>query len=212
VKTAIKALVVGVLIALAGISHSVQPHPTSATLQIHEQGHNQPKVLPKPAPVKAAPPKAVAPAVATPVSAIVDTYPAELANAPMDTIIDRFGMTNRECVGYTAWKVQQTFGNMPNWTTYVPNPAPDAFRWPQFAANSGVASGSTPKLHSVAVAQPGQYLAGVGTVGSVGHVMWVESVNGNGTVTVSDYNSDETGHFGVHTVSAYGLTYIYFGG
>jgi septal ring factor EnvC (AmiA/AmiB activator) len=42
-------------------------------------------------------------------------YPAKWANAPQDALIDSWGMYNRECVSYTAFKVWQSGRYMPYW-------------------------------------------------------------------------------------------------
>ena len=47
-------------------------------------------------------------------------------------------------------------------------------------------------------------------IGYYGHVMYVESVNGDGTITVSDYNFAWDGLYRHYTRSASGLTYVYF--
>ena len=47
-------------------------------------------------------------------------------------------------------------------------------------------------------------------IGAYGNVMYVESVNGDGTITVSDYNLQWDGLYRKYTRSAAGLTYIYF--
>ena len=47
-------------------------------------------------------------------------------------------------------------------------------------------------------------------IGYYGHVMYVEAVNGDGTITVSDYNFGWDGLYRYYTRSASGLTYVYF--
>jgi surface antigen len=127
-------------------------------------------------------------------------------------------MYNRESVSYAAWKVNETFGNMPtlwtgqcNITTSAPNGPPsvksypdgDAICWPHNAQNAGFTIGLTPKVHSVGITTIGQYA-------STGFSVWVEAVNGN-QVTVSSYNSDGSGTYNVQVVpAATFLTYIYF--
>ena len=126
-------------------------------------------------------------------------YPAIWANAEQDTIVDNWGLYNRECVSYTAWKVAST-------GRYVPHfgGAGNANQWPSTTARYGIASGSTPKAGSVAIWYVGAY----------GHAMYVEAVNGDGTITVSDYNNNMDGlgwgRYHYYTRSAAGLTYIYF--
>lgn len=124
-------------------------------------------------------------------------YPGYLAGAPQDSIVDPWGMYNRECVSYTAWKVQQRYGHMPYW-----GGRGNANQWPGAARAAGIPTGSTPRAGSVAVMSGGYY----------GHVAWVESVNGN-TIRVSQYNWGVRGEYSEMTVSASAFdTYIYFGG
>ena len=126
-------------------------------------------------------------------------YPAIWANAEQDTLVDNWGLYNRECVSYTAWKVAST-------GRYVPHfgGVGNANQWPSTTARYGIANGSTPKAGSVAIWYVGTY----------GHAMYVEAVNGDGTITVSDYNNNMDGlgwgRYHYYTRSAAGLTYIYF--
>lgn len=126
-------------------------------------------------------------------------YPAIWANAEQDTLVDNWGLYNRECVSYTAWKVAST-------GRYVPHfgGAGNANQWPSTTARYGIANGSTPKAGSVAIWYVGAY----------GHAMYVEAVNGDGTITVSDYNNNMDGlgwgRYHYYTRSAAGLIYIYF--
>ncbi len=122
-------------------------------------------------------------------------YPAYLDNAAQDSLIDPWGMYNRECVSYTAWKVYQTYGHMPYWGGHG-----NANQWPASAIADGIPTGNTPQVGSVAVSMSGYY----------GHVMWVEAVNPDGTVRVSQYNYDLAGHYSEMTISGSGLVYIYF--
>ena len=122
-------------------------------------------------------------------------YPGVWANAPLDAYVDPWGLFTRECVSYVAWKIHST-------GRYVPHfgGAGNANQWPSTAARHGISSGSTPKAGAAAVMNIGYY----------GHVMYVESVNGDGTITVSDYNFAWDGLYRNYTRSASGLTYIYF--
>lgn len=121
-------------------------------------------------------------------------YPAVWDNAAQDSMLDNWGMFNRECVSYTAWKVYQTYGYMPNWGGHG-----NANQWPDSARAAGIPTGSTPKAHSVAISMGGAY----------GHAMWVEGVSGN-TIHVSQYNYDLAGHYSEMSINGAGLTYIYF--
>ena len=125
-------------------------------------------------------------------------YPSKYADIPKDAVVDMWGMYNRECVSYTAWKVYQTFGYMPYW-----GGVGNANQWPGNAVRAGIPTGSTPKVNSVAVWNVGYY----------GHVMWVEAVNPDGSIWISQYNYDFNGHYSEMKISAAmaaSLTYIYF--
>ena len=122
-------------------------------------------------------------------------YPGYLDNAAQDSLIDPWGMFNRECVSYTAWKVQQYYGDMPYW-----GGSGNANQWPSDAQRYGIPTGSVPKVHSVAISMAGGY----------GHAMWVEAVNGN-QIYVSQYNFDLAGHYSEMSLNGSGLVYIYFG-
>jgi surface antigen/peptidoglycan hydrolase CwlO-like protein len=115
-------------------------------------------------------------------------------NVPGCSYSDSWGMCNRECVSYTAWMVYKTYGIN---TTGFGN----ANDWPGSAGRAGIATGSTPKVGSVAIYESGAF----------GHAMWVVGVNGD-QIHVYSYNDGYDGNFYDHWVNASGLTYIYFGG
>ncbi len=122
-------------------------------------------------------------------------YPGVWANAPLDAYVDPWGLYTRECVSYAAWKVASTGRFVPNFGGYG-----NANQWPATTAAYGIPHGTTPKVGSVAILDVGYY----------GHAMYVEAVNDDGTITVSDYNYAWDGLYRVHKWSASGLTYIYF--
>lgn len=121
-------------------------------------------------------------------------YPAYLANAPLDALVDPWGMYNRECVSYTAWKVHEKTGRMPYW-----GGRGNANQWPSSARSDGISTGNTPQVGSVAISMNGYY----------GHAMWVEAVNGN-MIYVSQYNYDLAGSYSEMWVNGSNFTYIYF--
>jgi surface antigen/peptidoglycan hydrolase CwlO-like protein len=112
---------------------------------------------------------------------------------------DALGYGCRQCVSYTAWKVGQRTGNFPSYWG-------NANQWPGSASAAGYSTGSTPRVNSVGVISAGAY----------GHVVWVEAVNGDGTVDVSQYNYYNAGgpgwgNYSKMRVSAATYdTYIYF--
>ncbi len=164
-----------------------------------------------------------------------NTYPAKW-DAPhgKDTLIDDWRMLNRECVSYTAWKVHESYlagktkRDMPIWggignawqwafsgwknsqghwrATEYSCPSHRNNRCFKHTANAiayGIHYGTTPKVGSVAIRN-----GGYGR--SFGHAMWVEKVNGDGTIIVSQYNIGRDGKFHVTKVSASGLRFLYF--
>ena len=122
-------------------------------------------------------------------------YPNYLYAAAQDSLVDPWGMFNRECVSYTAWKVYQNFGYMPNWGGHG-----NANQWPGSAQAAGIPIGSAPRVHAVAISMAGYY----------GHAMWVEDVYSNGYIRVSQMNYDLAGHYSEMTINGSGLVYIYF--
>ena len=121
-------------------------------------------------------------------------YPAKWDDAPQDSMLDSWGTYNRECVSYAAWKVYQTYGNMPYW-----GGVGNANQWVGDAQRAGIPTGSTPRVHSVAIWMHGYY----------GHAMWVEQVSGD-MIYVSQYNYDLHGHYSEMWVNGSQFTYIYF--
>ena len=135
---------------------------------------------------------------------IANDYPTVWADAQPDTIIDTWGMLNRESVSYTAWKVNETFGNMPTeWSDGVAGCYPSGFAkcWIADAQASGILTGMTPSVHSV----------GITTNGATGFSAWIESVSGT-NVTYSSYNCSDNYNFCTNTVprNYFNGGYIYF--
>ncbi len=112
---------------------------------------------------------------------------------------DPLGYGCRQCVSYTAYKVGA-------YTNKYPRYWGNANQWPGSARAAGYSTGSTPRVNSVGVISAGAY----------GHVVWIEAVNGDGTVDVSQYNYYNAGgpgwgNYSKMRVSAATYdTYIYF--
>ena len=122
-------------------------------------------------------------------------YPAVWCNSIQDSLVDNWGMYNRECVSYTAWKVASTGRYMPYW-----GGRGNANEWPSSARTDGIPTGSTPRAGAVAIMYVGYY----------GHAMYVEYVNANGTIHVSQFNWGVRGEYSEMDISPSGLTFIYF--
>ncbi len=117
------------------------------------------------------------------------------------------GTTYVPVQAYTAapYKGGSTAGNTYYWgqcTWYVknrradlPNMLGNGGSWVGNAAAQGYATGSAPRAGAVAEVP--------------GHVMYVESVNKNGTITVSEMNYQGVGVVSTRTISASSARYIY---
>ena len=75
-----------------------------------------------------------------------------------------------ECVSYAAWKVYSNYGVLANWG--------NANTWDDNARTAGYTINHTPEAGAVGQTDDGYY----------GHVFWVEHVNKDGSIVISDYN------------------------
>jgi surface antigen/peptidoglycan hydrolase CwlO-like protein len=124
-------------------------------------------------------------------------YPGVWCNAPQDSLIDTWGMYNRECVSYTAFKVAQSGRYMPYW-----GGRGNANQWPGDAQAAGIS------MSYGGGARPGD--VAISTAGAFGHAMYVESVSGS-TVNVSQYNAALDGRYSTRSgLSQAGLYFIHF--
>lgn len=105
-----------------------------------------------------------------------------------------------QCTSYAGYKVQE------RWNYYISNWG-NAYSWGNSAARAGFVVNDTPAPHTVAYSTAGEW----------GHVMWVESVNANGTINLTEYNnsaSSKTGYiadFGArYNVNPHTYRYIHF--
>lgn len=122
-------------------------------------------------------------------------YPGQWCNIQMDTVVDNWGMYNRECVSYTAFKVAASGRHMPYWGGIG-----NANQWDENAINAGIPTDYSPRAGDVAISNNGYY----------GHAMYVESVNGDGSINISQYNASWTGTYSTNTISPGGLVFIHF--
>lgn len=108
---------------------------------------------------------------------------------------DSWGMYNRQCVSYTAFKVSQSGRKMPFW-----GGKGNANRWPGNARAAGIPVDGNPRVGDVAISMAGYY----------GHAMYVEAVLGNGKILISQYNAGWDGRYSEAVISAGGLQFIHF--
>ncbi len=127
-------------------------------------------------------------------------YPNAWANAGQDTLVDNWGMYNRECVSYTAFKVHQDYlagkdsHDMPWW-----GGVGNANQWDDNARAAGIPVDSNPTPGSIAISNAGFY----------GHAMYVEAVNGN-QIYIQQYNQQLNGQYSEGWRYTTGLVFIHF--
>jgi surface antigen len=95
--------------------------------------------------------------------------------------------------GYCTWYVKNRRG------ASIPNGLGNANTWYSRAAGMGMAVGSTPKAGAV----------GTTTRGGLGHVIYVESVNADGSANISEMNAPTWGAVTYRTAAAGEFLYIY---
>lgn len=131
-------------------------------------------------------------------------YPSLWSNVPQDSMLDYWGMYNRECVSYTAFRVHQDYlagennRDMPYWGGIG-----NANQWDDNARAAGIPVNANPVVGSIAVSNDGFY----------GHTMYVEqvgTVNGQQAIYVSQYNAGWTGQYSEGWRYTTGLVFIHF--
>ena len=127
---------------------------------------------------------------------IPDTTGYPWANAPFpNSIPDPWGMYQRQCVSYTAWKVYKSGRYMPYW-----GGRGNANQWDDNARAAGIPVDGNPRVGDIAVSNAGYY----------GHVMYVEAVYDDGTIYVSQYNAGWDGRYSEARISVGNLVFIHF--
>ncbi len=126
-------------------------------------------------------------------------YPNVWANAYQDSL-DDWGMYNRECVSFTAFKVHQDFllgknsRDMPYWGGIG-----NANEWPRNARAAGIRVDTNPAPGSIAISMAGFY----------GHSMYVEAVNGD-KIYIQQYNQQLDGQYSEGWRYTTGLVFLHF--
>lgn len=95
--------------------------------------------------------------------------------------------------GYCTWYVKNRRG------ASIPNGLGNANTWYSRAAGMGMAVGNTPRAGAV----------GTTTRGALGHVVYVESVNKDGSINISEMNAPTWGGVTRRTAAASEFLYIY---
>lgn len=116
-------------------------------------------------------------------------------NYGKDDGVDSWAMYNRECVSYTAFRIGSAGrGNPSNFG--------NARDWPGNARAAGISVTSVPRAGDIAINQSPSL--------PYGHAMYVERVNGDGSIFVSQYNFGNRGEYSTMTISSGGLSFIHF--
>ncbi len=126
-----------------------------------------------------------------------------------DSYVDDYGMYNRECVSYAAWRITVGYGKtIPGYPDpdhpYRKRGSGNATSWPKYSGGRKV---SNPQPGDVAIVTSS-------VIGGVGHAMVVEKVLSDGWVLVSQYNwSGNPATMGMYStmeIKGSGITYLRF--
>lgn len=112
---------------------------------------------------------------------------------------DPWGYEYRNCTSYVAWKLVSVSTN-PAVESQLVYDLGNAAQWPSNVPQAWVSS--TP--------QPGDAAVLGDVADGQGHVMFVESVNGDGTINVSEYNYVPGSYSEQDDISTSGLIFIHF--
>lgn len=122
-----------------------------------------------------------------------------------------YGGYKCQCTSYAGWKAYEYYGVLiSSWG--------NARYWVGSGSVSKTARGRDGVYHAYRIDRtPAAHTVAVSTLGTFGHVMWVESVNANGTINISEYNntasaaSHREGDFGArYNVNPAQYYYIHF--
>ena len=132
----------------------------------------------------------------------IDDYPAKWKDAKQDSLVDDWGMYNRQCTSWVAWCLSSRNGykfdraGKKSWNAYL---------WGPNAREMGITVNNTPAVGAVAWWDKDS----IG--GGYGHVGWVSEVYGN-SAYIEHYNSYLMGEYSWSIVSVYDppTAYIHF--
>lgn len=136
------------------------------------------------------PPSVSLPAITPGVEPYIAPNTSQRASAPASA---SFGGGNTYDYGYCTWYVKNRRG------ASLPNQLGNANTWYSRAAAMGMSVGSVPQAGAV----------GTTTRGALGHVVYVESVNADGSINISEMNAPTWGATTYRTASAGEFMYIY---
>jgi surface antigen len=106
-----------------------------------------------------------------------NTYPYQ-NNCPRDNVrYSAYGGAVCQCTSYASWKAKEKWGITNTW-------GGNAYNYVNAKGYYVPATG----INTYVDRNPAPYTIAVQTGGQYGHVMWVESVNENGSVNITEYN------------------------
>ena len=121
--------------------------------------------------------------------------PFNSANRSDPAAIDPWRFFNRQCTSFVAWRLNGRTTKPFAFQNFMAAPSQsgeghkerwgNAEFWDDHARALGYAVNKTPARGAIAHWNPGEGSASR----TSGHVAWVESVNGDGTVTIEEYNA-----------------------
>lgn len=127
-------------------------------------------------------------------------YPSKWCSIGQDTVVDNWGLYNRECVSYSAWRAEQMGKFVSNFSGRG-----NAMDWPDSAVRfSGAKIVDTPKVGDVAI------MPAIPGLAPIGHSMNVEKIIDKNTVFISQYNFYGTGEFSTMELKTSGIIFIRF--
>jgi len=120
--------------------------------------------------------------------------------------VDSWNLYVGQCVSYVAWKLDSQ-----GYKVYGFDGMGNAAEWPSTTTDywgSKYGSGNAAKIRYEAKA--GYAAVDPNIAAPYGHVMYVESVNGDGTINVSEYNFRSADVYSERRISPNGLTFLEF--
>lgn len=106
-----------------------------------------------------------------------NTYPYA-GNCPQDNVqYSAYGGAVCQCTSYASWKAKEKWGITNTW-------GGNAYSYENGAGKYVPGSG----IYSYVDSSPAPYTIAIWKSGQYGHVAWVESVNADGSINISEYN------------------------
>jgi len=120
--------------------------------------------------------------------------------ASQDSMVDPWGLYNRECVSWSAWRATQMGKRVGHFSGYG-----NAYEWPSSASGwMGAIVNNTPAVGAVAI------LPSTPGFAPIGHSMNVEGILDDGWVRVSQYNFGGTGQYSTMDIKSSGVVFVHF--